>query len=91
MQILCRFLRVRKSPQNTAIHGILGGEKWKRECYSSATATYLDEARNVVNKGFASRKGGLLHHYYTILEEFWYSKYREKDINNNIIHFGDNM
>ena len=42
----------------------------------SATATYLDEARNVVNKGFASRKGGLLHHYYTILEEFWYSENR---------------
>nr|DAF49520.1 MAG TPA: hypothetical protein [Siphoviridae sp. ct9mC1] len=27
MQILCRFLQVRKSPQNTANHGILGGEK----------------------------------------------------------------
>ena len=38
MQILCRFLRVRKSPQNTANHGILGGKKCKRECFSSATA-----------------------------------------------------
>ena len=51
MQKLCDFWKVRKTLQNTANHGILGGKILWLEFFSCATAKVMTDEQNFAHRG----------------------------------------